>query len=190
MVLLHFMISKESNTWMICSFQFWRMFQRMMEMYIEQPAATTVLVLLLCMVVGKSLCSIVILFLHGVLQFIYLLLNLWWFLVSLEILIINLFCFWLKEEAPFTISDLSEDNNMLDSNYGDDLSSEELVLQDLQRASQKLTDETRKCFRDTFYRLARSSQDKSDSVSTNSDELLMQTSRYDYGDGNSYLIAG
>ncbi|XP_010486930.1 PREDICTED: protein LNK3 isoform X2 [Camelina sativa] len=89
-----------------------------------------------------------------------------------------------KEEAPFTISDLYEDNNMLDSNYGDELSSEELVLQDLQRASQKLTDETRKCFRDTFYRLARSSQDKSDSVSTNSEELLMQTSRYDYGDGN------
>ncbi|XP_023641655.1 protein LNK3 isoform X2 [Capsella rubella] len=88
-----------------------------------------------------------------------------------------------KEEAPFSISDLSEEN-MLESNYGDELSSEELVLQDLQRASQKLTDETRKCFRDTFYRLARCSQDKSDSVSTNSDKLLMQTSRYDYGDGN------
>jgi hypothetical protein len=92
----------------------------------------------------------------------------------------------LKEEAPFTISDLSEEN-MLDSNYGDELSSEEFVLQDLQRASQKLTDETRKCFRDTFYRLARSSQDKSDSVSPNSEELLMQTSRYDYGDGNRYI---
>ncbi|EFH59033.1 hypothetical protein ARALYDRAFT_897442 [Arabidopsis lyrata subsp. lyrata] len=88
-----------------------------------------------------------------------------------------------KEEAPFTISDLSEEN-MLDSNYGDELSSEELVLQDLQRASQKLTDETRKCFRDTFYRLARSSQDNSDSVSPNSEELLVQTSRYNYGDGN------
>lgn len=44
----------------------------------------------------------------------------------------------LKEEAPFTISDLSEEN-MLDSNYGDELSSEELVLHDLQRASQKVS---------------------------------------------------
>ncbi|KAL1204768.1 Protein LNK3 [Cardamine amara subsp. amara] len=86
-----------------------------------------------------------------------------------------------KEEAPFTFSDLSEEN-MIDSNYGDELSSEELVLQDLQRASGKLTDETRKCFRDTFYRLARNSQDKSDSVSTNSEEFHMQASRYDYGD--------
>ncbi|KAF8075688.1 hypothetical protein N665_1072s0015 [Sinapis alba] len=87
----------------------------------------------------------------------------------------------LKEEsAPFTISD----QNMLDSHYGDDeLSSEELVLQDLQRASEKLTDETRKCFRDTFYRLARNSQEKLDSDSTNSGEFHMQASRYDdYGD--------
>lgn len=53
------------------------------------------------------------------------------------ILRIILFVSGLQEEAPFTISDLSEEN-MLDSNYGDELSSEELVLQDLQRASQKV----------------------------------------------------
>ncbi|KAH0927409.1 hypothetical protein HID58_019665 [Brassica napus] len=87
----------------------------------------------------------------------------------------------MKEEAPFTISDLSEEN-MLDSQYGDELSSEELVLQDLQRASGKLTDETRKCFRDTFYRLARNSQEKFDSVSTNTEEFYMPASRYAYGD--------
>ncbi|KAG2317961.1 hypothetical protein Bca52824_021085 [Brassica carinata] len=87
----------------------------------------------------------------------------------------------LKEEAPFTISDLSEEN-MLDSQYVDELSSEELVLQDLQRASEKLTDETRKCFRDTFYRLARNSQEKFDSVNTNTEEFYMQTSRYAYDD--------
>ncbi|CAN6887329.1 hypothetical protein Bca4012_074469 [Brassica carinata] len=87
----------------------------------------------------------------------------------------------LKEEAPFTISDLSEEN-MLNPQYGDELSSEELVLHDLQRASEKLTDDTRKCFRDTFYRLARNSQEKFDSVSTNSEELYMQASRYAYGD--------
>ncbi|CAF2127292.1 hypothetical protein HID58_011250 [Brassica napus] len=95
----------------------------------------------------------------------------------------------LKEEAPFTISDLSEEN-MLDSQYVDDeLSSEELVLQDLQRASEKLTDETRKCFRDTFYRLARSSQEKLDSDNnTNSGEFHMQASRYDdYGDNTTRL---
>ncbi|CAG7877789.1 unnamed protein product [Brassica rapa] len=87
----------------------------------------------------------------------------------------------MKEEAPFTISDLSEEN-MLDSQYGDELSSEELVLQDLQRASGKLTDEARKCFRDTFYRLARNSQEKFDSVSTNTEEFYMPASRYAYGD--------
>ncbi|CAH2053910.1 unnamed protein product [Thlaspi arvense] len=87
----------------------------------------------------------------------------------------------LKGEAPFSISDLCEEN-MLDSHYGDELSSEELVLQDLQKASGKLTDEARKCFRDTFYRLARNSQEKLDSVSTNSEEFHMQASRYDYGD--------
>ncbi|VVA97327.1 unnamed protein product [Arabis nemorensis] len=78
----------------------------------------------------------------------------------------------LKGEAPYTISDLSGEDNMFD-----ELSSEEVVLQDLQRASGKLTDETRKCFRDTFYRLARNSYDKLDS-----EEFHMQASRYDYGD--------
>ncbi|KAJ0263887.1 Protein LNK3 [Hirschfeldia incana] len=92
----------------------------------------------------------------------------------------------LKEEAPFTISDLSEEN-MLDSQYVDELSSEELVLQDLQKASEKLTDETRKCFRDTFYRLARNSQEK---FNTNTEEFYTQASRYAYGDNTSYLIAG
>lgn len=38
--------------------QFWRMFQGMMEMFTVHPAAITVLVLPLCMVVGKSLCFI------------------------------------------------------------------------------------------------------------------------------------
>ncbi|KAG2315561.1 hypothetical protein Bca52824_018683 [Brassica carinata] len=85
----------------------------------------------------------------------------------------------LKEEVPFTISHLSEEN-MLDSHYVDDeLSSEEVVLQDLQRASEKLTDETRKCFRDTFYRLAINSQEKLDSDNTNSGEFHMQASKYD-----------
>uniref|UniRef100_A0A1J3IQA9 Protein LNK3 n=1 Tax=Noccaea caerulescens TaxID=107243 RepID=A0A1J3IQA9_NOCCA len=87
----------------------------------------------------------------------------------------------LKGEAPFTTSGLSEEN-MFDSHYADDLSTEELVLQDLQIASGKLTDVARKCFRDTFYRLARNSQDKSDSVSTNSEEFHMQASRFNYGD--------
>ncbi|CAN8269421.1 unnamed protein product [Cochlearia groenlandica] len=92
----------------------------------------------------------------------------------------------LKEEAPFTISDMCEENMLDSSHYCIDLSSEELVLQDLQSASEKLTDETRKCFRDTFYRLARSSIEKlSGSVSANnSEESHMQTSRYDYCDGN------
>ncbi|CAH8359902.1 unnamed protein product [Eruca vesicaria subsp. sativa] len=87
----------------------------------------------------------------------------------------------LKDEAPFTISDMSEEN-MLNSQYVDDLSSEELVLQDLQRASEKLTAATRKCFMDTFYRLARNSQEKFDSVNTNSEEFHVQSSRYAYGD--------
>ncbi|CAH8361936.1 unnamed protein product [Eruca vesicaria subsp. sativa] len=96
----------------------------------------------------------------------------------------------LKEEVPFTISDMSEEN-MLDSHYVDDELSSEVVLQDLQRASEKLNDVTRKCFRDTFYRLARNSQEKLDSDSTNSqefnmhtnsEEFNMQASRYDYGD--------
>ncbi|KAJ4871866.1 Uncharacterized protein Rs2_46493 [Raphanus sativus] len=90
----------------------------------------------------------------------------------------------LKEEAPFTISDLSEENMFVD----DEMSSEELVLQDLQRASEKLTDETRKCFRDTFYRLARNSQEKLDSDNTaNSGEFHMQASRYDYGDNTRLM---
>ncbi|KAF8109483.1 hypothetical protein N665_0095s0055, partial [Sinapis alba] len=76
----------------------------------------------------------------------------------------------LKEETPFTISDLSEEN-ILDSQYGDELFSEEL-----------LTDETRKCFLDTFYRIARNSQEKFDSVNTNTEEFCMQASRYGYGD--------
>ncbi|KAF2615732.1 hypothetical protein F2Q70_00009853 [Brassica cretica] len=52
-----------------------------------------------------------------------------------------------------------------------------------------LTDETRKCFRDTFYRLARSSQEKLDSDNnTDSGEFHMQASRYDdYGDNTTRL---
>jgi len=54
-------------------------------------------------------------------------------------------------------------------------------------ASLQLTDETRKCFRDTFYRLARSSQEKLDSDNnTDSGEFHMQASRYDdYGDNTT-----
>lgn len=61
-----------------------------------------------------------------------------WFPVALEILIrIHRLFSGLKGEAPFTTSDLSEEY-MFDSNYVDDLSSEGLVLQDLQIASGKV----------------------------------------------------
>ncbi|ESQ48794.1 hypothetical protein EUTSA_v10021314mg [Eutrema salsugineum] len=105
---------------------------------------------------------------------------------SREVPMFNCHAMPLNGEAPFTISDMSEEN-MVDSHYGDELSSEELVLQDLQRASQKLTDETRKCFRDTFYRLARNSHDKLESVSTDSEEFHLLASRYDYGDNTTRL---
>ncbi|XP_010491297.1 PREDICTED: protein LNK4-like isoform X2 [Camelina sativa] len=59
----------------------------------------------------------------------------------------------LMEEAPM---------NLCEENM-EEASAEEVVLQDLQRATEKLTDDTRKCFRDTFYRLAKNSQQKSDS---------------------------
>ncbi|KAF8115607.1 hypothetical protein N665_0025s0075 [Sinapis alba] len=55
-------------------------------------------------------------------------------------------------------------------------STEEVVLQDLQRATEKLTDVTRKCFRDTFYRLAKNSQHKCESGNIiNSEEFLEDT---------------
>ncbi|KAL1196870.1 Protein LNK4 [Cardamine amara subsp. amara] len=66
-----------------------------------------------------------------------------------------------EEETPM---------NLYEENM-EEASAEEVVLQDLQRASEKLTDDTRKCFRDTFYRLAKNSQHKSDSSNnTNSKE--------------------
>ncbi|VVB13524.1 unnamed protein product [Arabis nemorensis] len=69
------------------------------------------------------------------------------------------------QDMPFMISDLCEMNM-------EEPSAEEVVLQDLQRASEMLTDDTRKCFRDTFYRLAKNSQQKSESDNTTSDEFL------------------
>ncbi|KAL0709122.1 hypothetical protein Bca4012_016100 [Brassica carinata] len=70
----------------------------------------------------------------------------------------------MEEEVPMKISDLWE--------YCKDEISTEVVLQDLQRATEKLTDDTRKCFRDTFYRLAKNSQHKSES------EFLEDRTRY------------
>ncbi|KAG7554409.1 hypothetical protein ISN44_As11g006530 [Arabidopsis suecica] len=65
----------------------------------------------------------------------------------------------MEEDAPM---------NLCEKNM-EEASAEEVVLHDLQRATEMLTDDARKCFRDTFYRLAKSSQQKSDS---NSDEFL------------------
>ncbi|CAH2073774.1 unnamed protein product [Thlaspi arvense] len=81
-----------------------------------------------------------------------------------------------EEEKPMKISDLCEENT-------EEPSTEEVVLQDLQRATQKscnrlkssliqLTDDARKCFRDTFYRLAKNSQQKSEPGNTNLEEFL------------------
>jgi hypothetical protein len=70
----------------------------------------------------------------------------------------------MEEDAPMN---LCEENK-------EEASAEEVVLQDLQRATEMLTDDTRKCFRDTFYRLAKNSQQKSDS---NSDEFLEDRTR-------------
>ncbi|XP_010520087.1 PREDICTED: protein LNK3 isoform X2 [Tarenaya hassleriana] len=62
----------------------------------------------------------------------------------------------LKGQRPFTVLDLSEGDRS--NEYSEvEASMEEEVLHDLQRATEKLTDETRKCFRDTFYRLAKNS---------------------------------
>ncbi|CAN8237094.1 unnamed protein product [Cochlearia groenlandica] len=59
----------------------------------------------------------------------------------------------------------------------EDTSAEEVVLQDLQRASEKLTDDTRKCFRDTFYRLAKNSQQKSESGNSHPQEFFEDGTR-------------
>uniref|UniRef100_A0A1J3F8Z1 Protein LNK3 n=1 Tax=Noccaea caerulescens TaxID=107243 RepID=A0A1J3F8Z1_NOCCA len=77
----------------------------------------------------------------------------------------------MGEEEPVKIEDLCEEKI-------EEASAEEVVLQDLQRASEKLTDDARKCFRDTFYRLAKNSQHKSESGNIISEEFLEgQTSR-------------
>ncbi|XP_018442419.1 protein LNK4 [Raphanus sativus] len=71
----------------------------------------------------------------------------------------------MEGEEAMKISDLCEEN------MGEP-STEEVVLQDLQRASEKLNDVTRKCFRDTFYRLAKNSQLKCESDNINSEAFL------------------
>lgn len=75
----------------------------------------------------------------------------------------------MEGEEPMKISDLCEEKNL------EEPSTEEVVLQDLQRASEKLTDVTRKCFRDTFYRLAKNSQLKCESGNINTEEFLQDT---------------
>ncbi|ESQ40629.1 hypothetical protein EUTSA_v10014291mg [Eutrema salsugineum] len=75
-----------------------------------------------------------------------------------------------EHEASMKISELCEENMEEPSN-------EEVVLQDLQRATEKLTDDTRKCFRDTFYRLAKNSQQKSESGNNNPEEFLEDGTR-------------
>ncbi|KAJ0266227.1 Protein LNK4 [Hirschfeldia incana] len=74
----------------------------------------------------------------------------------------------MEGEKPMKISDLCEENM-------EEQSTEEVVLQDLQRASEKLTDVTRKCFRDTFYRLAKNSLQKCESGNMNTEEFLQDT---------------
>ncbi|CAH8312635.1 unnamed protein product [Eruca vesicaria subsp. sativa] len=74
----------------------------------------------------------------------------------------------MEGEEPMKMSDLCEENM-------EEPSTEEVVLQDLQRATEKLNDVTRKCFRDTFYRLAKNSQQKCESGNINSEEFLQDT---------------
>jgi hypothetical protein len=77
----------------------------------------------------------------------------------------------MGQEEPVKIENLCEEKI-------EEASAEEVVLQDLQRATEKLTDDARKCFRDTFYRLAKNSQHKSESGNSISEEFLDgQTSR-------------
>ncbi|KAG2262917.1 hypothetical protein Bca52824_069996 [Brassica carinata] len=73
----------------------------------------------------------------------------------------------MEGEQPMKISENMEEP-----------STEEVVLQDLQRATEKLNDVTRKCFRDTFYRLAKNSQLKCDSGNINTEEFLQDTTTF------------
>ncbi|KAL0888427.1 hypothetical protein Bca101_012410 [Brassica carinata] len=73
----------------------------------------------------------------------------------------------MEGEEPMKISENMEEP-----------STEEVVLQDLQRATEKLNDVTRKCFRDTFYRLAKNSQLKCDSGNINTEEFLQDTTTF------------
>ncbi|CAN8298511.1 unnamed protein product [Cochlearia groenlandica] len=67
---------------------------------------------------------------------------------------------------------IMKNSDICEDNMEEEPSTEEVVLQNLQKATEKLTDDTRKCFRDTFYRLAKNSQHNFGSDNNNNNNNL------------------